>query len=264
MKCNSFAIGTRDVGSALSDLELVVHLAWGDIKARYRRSILGPFWIVLSTAVSVAGLGILWSTLLKQDPHDFVPSLTAGLVFWHFLAACISEAPSAFFRNAHFIRNLVMPYFVFPMVLIIRQTIIFAHNLIVVAVVFLWFDPTPRWEQWLVLPGMLLVFVNLGWIVLLIAIFGARFRDLEQIIGALMPLIFFLSPVLYRPSQLSFGQLIVWINPFSYLISLVRDPAMGSPAPWFVYATSAIAAVLGWLLTIWQFGQRRDRIPFWM
>lgn len=264
MVIRAYREGWSDVKNSLKMLSMAFYFAWGDTKARYRRSILGPFWIVLSTSISVAGLGFLWSALLKDEPAKLVPSLTVGLIIWQLLSGCINESTSLFVRNSHFIRNIPISYFIFIIQLLVRQLINFGHNFLVVILVLIIFPPDIGLVQLLVFPGLLLVICNLAWITLLLAIVSARFRDVEQIIGALMPLIFFLSPVIYRPSQLSIRQEIVWLNPFSYLITLVRDPVMGVQPPLFVYIISLLALLLGSCLTIYQFGKRRGRIAFWI
>lgn len=245
-------------------LSMAFFFAWGDTKARYRRSVLGPWWMVLSTAVSVAGLGFLWSLLLKDDPVKLVPSLTVGLVVWQFLSGCIMESPSIFSRNAHFIRNIKIPFFIFPLQLLLRQVINLCHNSVVIVVVVAYFGVSLSINHLLIIPGVLLILLNLAWISMLLAMVGARFRDAEQIIGALMPLMFFLSPVIYRPSQLSFAQEIVWANPFSYFITLIRDPIMGVVPPLFVYQVSVIALLIGGLFTFYMLGKHRRHISFWI
>ncbi|WJV24869.1 MULTISPECIES: ABC transporter permease [Pseudomonas] len=256
--------GVQDIFLGLRRIKMAFFFAWGDTKARYRRSALGPWWMVLSTAVSVAGLGFLWSMLLKDDPVKLVPSLTVGLVVWQFLSGCILESPSTFSRNAHFIRNIRIPFFIFPLQLLMRQLINLGHNAVVLVAVVAYFNFSFDLNQLLVIPGLLLVLLNLGWITLLLAMMGARFRDLEQIIGAIMPLMFFLSPVIYRPNQLEFGQGIVWANPFSYFITLIRDPILGAVPPLFVYQVSVAALVIGGLFTVYQFGKHRRHISFWV
>ena len=256
--------GANDIFLGLKLLNIAFFFAWGDTKARYRRSILGPWWLVLSTAVSVAGLGFLWSMLLKDDPVKLVPSLTVGLVIWQLLSGCIVEAPSIFVRNANFIRNIKLPFFLFLQQLLLRHLIILGHSVVVIVVVVSYFGTSFKVEQFLIIPGLVLVLANLGWITLLLALIGSRFRDVEQIIGAVMPLMFFLSPIIYRPSQLTLGQAIVWTNPFSYLITLVRDPIMGTAPPMFVYQVSILSLLVGGLFTVYQFGKHRRYIAFWI
>jgi ABC-type polysaccharide/polyol phosphate export permease len=260
----AFKNGLDDIFHSLQRINMAFYFAWGDTKARYRRSILGPFWIVLSTAVSVAGLGFLWSALLKDEPSKLVPSLTVGLVLWQFISGCVLESSSLLVRNAHFIRNMSIPYFIFPIQLLMRQLINFGHNFIVVIAVLVFYPPEFSAVELLIFPGLILILGNLAWIVLLFAMVGARFRDFEQIIGALMPLMFFLSPVIYRSSQLTMGQEIIWLNPFSYLITLIRDPIMGVQPPLFVYEVAFSALLIGGAFSIYQFGKRRSRIALWI
>jgi ABC-type polysaccharide/polyol phosphate export permease len=118
---SAFRSGVNDIFLGFKFFYIAFFFAWGDTKARYRRSILGPWWMVLSTAVSVAGLGFLWSMLLKDDPVKLVPSLTVGLIIWQLLSGCIIEAPSIFVRNAHFIRNIKLPFFLFLQNLLVKS-----------------------------------------------------------------------------------------------------------------------------------------------
>ena len=245
-------------------LPLMLYFAWGDTKARYRRSVLGPFWLVIGTAVGVAGLSFLWSGLLKVDRTTFVPTLTVGIVVWQFISGCVAESPSAFTRNAAVMRNLKTPYLIFPLQLLLRQLINFAHNMVVVLVVLIMFPPPFGFAQLLVIPGMLLLVGNLFWIAILFGMLGARFRDFEQTIGVLIPMMFFLSPVLYRPEQLGHMEQFIWLNPFTYMITLIRDPMQGfTPAP-FVYLVSTGMLLAGWGATLWLYGRRHSRIPFWV
>ena len=264
MNVSNIGQGLGDLILSIRRIKTALHFAWSDTRARYRRSVLGPFWMVLSTAISVAGLGFLWSSLLKQDPAVLVPSLTIGLVVWQLLASCVTEAPSVFVRNGHYIRNIPTPYFLFPLIMVIKNLINFFHNLIVVVLVFVWFSPQINIQMLLVIPGLLIVLGNVLWIILLLGIYGARFRDIEQVVSSMMPLLFFMSPVIYRPNQVSIGQHIVWLNPFSYMLTLIRDPVMGSKAPDFVYIVSIAVLIAGSIFTLYEFGRLKKSLAFWV
>jgi ABC-type polysaccharide/polyol phosphate export permease len=257
-------LGFLDLLDSLRKLPLAFYLAWSDTKARYRRSILGPLWLVFGTAISVAGLGFVWSTLLKQDHSKFIPSLTIGLVLWQLIGNCIGESPNLFIKNSKLIRNIKTSFFIFPIQLVIRHGINFAHNMIIVIIVLCIFPPNFSSYQLLIIPGLLLLVGNLIWISFLIGLLGARFRDLDPLITSLMPLLFFMSPVIYKPDQLSIQQSIAWLNPISYLITLIRAPLEGSPAPSFVYFLSTLALVVGWSFSLWLLGRKNGRIAFWV
>lgn len=259
---SAFRQGVTDIVGGIKRIDMAFYFAWGDTKARYRRSFFGPLWIVLGTAISVAGLGYVWSLLLGDDPSKLVPSLTIGLIVWMFLSGCILESSTLFSRNAHFIKNIPMPYSVFPAHLLMRQLINFGHNLLVVVAVFFVYPQGFGWMQLLFFPGLILVVAHLCWMILLLSVLGVRSRDTEQLIAALMPVMFFLSPVIYRASQLDGDQYLVWLNPFSYLISLIRDPIMGAAPPNFVYVCAVVSLVFGWAFTIYIFGRFRHKIAF--
>lgn len=259
-----FNFAFKDVRDTIKKLPLALFFAWGDTKARYRRSVLGPFWLVLGTAVGVVGLGLLWSKLLKIPHALFIPSLAVGLVVWQLIAGCVTESTTILTRNASIIRNLKTPYLIFPVQLVLRQLINFAHNIVVVVVVLIVFPPMIGFAQLLLIPGLLLLVVNLAWITLLIGMLGARFRDLEQLVAVLMPMLFFVSPVIYRPNQLDAHQGFLWLNPFSYLISLIRDPIQGIVPPSFVYIVSVGMFIVGGTFTIWLLNRKYGRIAFWV
>ena len=94
--------GLADIVRAFKMPRLILYMAWSDIRARYKRSVLGPFWITLSTAIGVVGLGFIWSELFKMDRASFIPLLTIGLILWQFMSACIIESTTVFSRQAHY------------------------------------------------------------------------------------------------------------------------------------------------------------------
>ena len=90
-------------GPALTDLRhawgllhVIAFIAASDLRARYRRSVLGPFWMTLGTAAGTLGLGLVWSELLRMERASFVPSLTCGLILWQLLSGCILESTTTY------------------------------------------------------------------------------------------------------------------------------------------------------------------------
>ena len=249
--------------SLLHSITVALHFAWGDTKARYRRSVLGPFWIVLSTAVGVVGLGFLWSSLLHTDKATFIPSLTVGLIVWQLLNSTITEGPQVFLRYSSLIRNISVPLILFPILSLAKNIIIFLHNCLVIVAVMLIFHLPLSPVQLLVIPGFLLLAANLLWISLFVGMLGARFRDLELLIGAIMPMMFFLSPVIFRPDHLV-SQALIWFNPFSYFITIIRDPLQGVVPPPFVYGVTFAMLVAGWTAATMLYKMRRTRLAFWI
>jgi ABC-2 type transport system permease protein len=256
--------GLADIFRAFRNPRLIFYMAWSDVRARYKRSVLGPLWITLGTAIGVVGLGVIWSELFKMDRATFIPLLTVGLILWQFLSGCLVESASVFGRQANIIRNLDLPLALHPAHLVLRHIITLAHNIPLFFLVLLVLGRPFSASMLMAVPGLLLVVANLYWIALLVGILGARFRDFEYLVAMIMPLLMFLSPVLYRSSALPFSGRYIWFNPLAEMIEVVRLPLLGDPVPGFVYAANAGMLAVGGLLTLALFNAKRNRIAFWV
>src|SRR3978361_2066961 len=134
-------------------------LAWAlgglDIRLRYRGSMLGPFWLTISTGVMVGALGVLYSTLFKLDLRDYLPFQAVSQVLWGFLAALVSEACTVFTDAEGVIRSVRMPFFVFSLRALIPNAIALGHNIVVIIVVFAIFRMWPDLTQLVAIHGFL-------------------------------------------------------------------------------------------------------------
>jgi ABC-type polysaccharide/polyol phosphate export permease len=79
-----------------------------------------------------------------------------------------------------------------------------------------------------------------------------------------MPLLMLVSPVFYRPNYLPFSQTVIWFNPLSHLIEIVRYPLLGEVPPHFVFYTNLVMLVAGWTFTLWLFNRKHHRVAFWV
>lgn len=248
----------------LKRYRVVVNLSWDNIKVRYARSVIGPFWLVLATAISALGLGYIWSTLFNQDKEIFIPALCVGLIIWQFISTCILEAPNCYVENTAIIKNTVNSILIFPLITIIRNLIIFVHNFIIVAIIFLIYPPDINYHTLLLIPGIILVIGNLIWMVGILGFLGARYRDIAPAITSMMTIVFFLSPVIYKPDQLGLKAYLMWLNPFTYLISLIRDPLTGHSSPLFSYAISTTALLVGYFAFALMIEKYKYKLPYWL
>ncbi|MBO0711059.1 MAG: ABC transporter permease [Acetobacteraceae bacterium] len=254
----------RDIHEGMRKLWLAAILGWLDIRLRYRGSMLGPFWLTLSTAVMVGALGFLYAALFKMELHDYLPYLALSLVLWNFLASLVAEGCAAFTESEAMIRSHRMPYLVYALRVAIRNTLVFAHNFVVIAVVFAIFEIRPHMTALLVLPASLLWAVDAVAIILLLGAFCARFRDIPLIVASVMQIAFFLTPIIWKPELLGDGAKYLPFSPFYALFDLVRAPLLGevpSPTTWAsAIAYSALLCAASWAV----FVRVRGRIAFWV
>jgi len=239
-------------------------LGWLGIRLRYRGSMLGPFWLTISTGVMVRALGLLYSTLFKMDLSSYLPFLALSQVLWGFLAGLVSEACSCFTEAEGVIRSVRMPFFVFSMRTLIRNLMVLAHNILVIVVVFAIFRVWPGWDTLLALPGILIWIVDALVLTLLLGAFCARFRDIQPIVNSIMQIMFFMTPVIWKPEQLGTGVENLAFNPFFDLLEVVRGPLLDtsvSGRTWVgAVGYSAILCGVSWAF----FVRARGRITFWI
>ncbi|TPI60397.1 ABC transporter permease [Mesorhizobium sp. B3-1-3] len=256
--------GASDLHGAWSRRRTALYFAWTDTVARYRRSVLGPLWLVLGTAVGVVGLGLVWSVLLEMPIQRFVPMLTVSLITWQFISGTITEASGVFQRNSGTLTSIYAPRFSFSSELLLRQLVTLGHNAIVIAVVWIVIPYHWSWTMLLALPALLLVVGNLLALAQVIGFVGARYRDVEPLVVAVMPMLFFLTPVLYESKQLGPLREVMLFNPLAHWISVVRDPMMGDVPSVLSYSVVISTGIVLWIFALWITGAKGARLPYWV
>jgi ABC-type polysaccharide/polyol phosphate export permease len=261
---SQWKLALADIISGVQKAPIWAMIGWYDIKQRYRRSIIGPFWFTLSTGIMVVALGFLYAGLFKTDIKTYLPFLAVGLIVWGFIAGVINEGCQAFIASEQMIKQIKLPLSVHAYRVIWRNLIIFGHNLLIYVLVLIYFAIDPGWKILLALPGMALVLINATWVTLLFGLLCARFRDIPQIITNLVQVVFFVTPIMWQPSLLKGRPALIRWNPFHHLVDVVRAPLLGEwPASmswWFLI----VMAALGWLITLFMFRKYRARIPYWL
>jgi lipopolysaccharide transport system permease protein len=244
---------------------LAFALGWLDIRLRYRGSMLGPFWLTISTGVMVAALGVLYSTLFKMNVADYLPFLALSQVLWGFLAAVVSEGCTSFTDAEGVIRSVRMPFSVFAIRMLVRNIIALGHNIVVIVVTFAIFSKWPGWEGLMAIPGLLLWIIDALALTLLLGAFCARFRDIQPIVNSVMQIMFFVTPVIWKPEQLGSGMGKLPLNPFFDLLEIVRGPLLGGGALTVTAWIGAIFCSVVLCSVSWAFFVRaRGRITFWI
>ena len=223
--------------------QLWLQLGWQDIKQRYRRSTLGPFWITIATGVMAVALGLLYSLLFKEELSYFLPHVTLGLILWGFIAGCIQDGAQVFIANEGLIKQLPAPLSVHVYRLVWRQTLFLAHNMIIYIIMLIIFRPHLGWDALLFFPALLLFLLNGVWVAMFFGIISTRFRDVAPLVDSLVQLCFYMTPIvwtthtLYANETMSQRARLAEINPLYHYLEIIRSPLMGIDVPayhWYI------------------------------
>jgi len=260
-------LAVADVQETLRLWPLVWTLSLFDIRLRYRGSLLGPLWLTLSTGIMVAAIGFLYARLFHQNVHDYLPYLSVSLVLWNFVGAITAEGSVCFTQAEGMIRSTRLPHSLHAARVLVRNLLVLAHNLIVIAGVFIIFHKVPSLSVFSLLPASVLWCADAFAISLLLGVFGARFRDIPPIVASVMQIAFFITPIMWSPSILMHRGLafnFLEANPFFSLLEIMRGPLLGQaiePHMWDM-ALGYSAGLM--LLSAIVFMRSRPRIPYWI
>ena len=255
-----------DITLALKRLPLVYALGWQDLRQRYRRTTLGPFWLTLSMGVMIATIGVVFGQIFNQSTLDYLPFLSVGIISWAFLTSVMREGCTAFIDAEGIIKQLPIPLLVHVMRVMWRNLLILGHNILILPFVLLIVQKDMSAVALLALPGLLLTCISLGWIALLLAMVCARYRDMPQMVGSVLDVAFYLTPVIWMPSLLGpkHSTLLIDFNPFYHFLELIRSPLLGVAPQMQSWIVVSFIALLGWICTLIIFARLRQRIAYWL
>jgi ABC-type polysaccharide/polyol phosphate export permease len=243
---------------------LWAELAKQDIQLRYRGSMLGPFWLTISTAVMVGSMGFLYAKLFNSPASSYLPYLTVGLVVWQFVATLITEGCGTFNAVASIIHQVPLPYSVHVYRLVARNVLVLGHNVIIIPIIMWMFHVTPNWDVLWIPLAVLVLCVNGVWLAILFGMISARFRDVPPIVASFVQVVFFVTPVFWTPAALGKWASIGELNPIFAAIDVIRAPIMGQAVAPYSWAILLIITAVGCTVTFAMFARFRYRIPFWV
>ena len=256
----------QDISRAIKQVDLAGTLGWQDVKQRYRRSKVGPFWLTISMGVMIGALGLVFGDIFNTPMREFLPYLAIGIILWTFISAVINEGCTVFISSGAMIKHLPLPIFLHVMRVIWRNLVILSHNVVIVPLLFLVFLRPLGLVAFLAIPGFILSTLTLAWVALLAGILCARYRDLPPIVASVLQIAFYVTPIIWMPSMLSGRKSFIFldINPFYHLIEVVRAPLLGSVPTATNWLVSIGMVIIGWAITLLVYGKYKKRISYWL
>ena len=259
-------IALSDITAAARRLPLVGMLGWQDVRQRYRRSALGPFWLTISMAIMIGTMGIVFGQIFKAPLTEFLPFLAAGTILWSFISSIASEGCTSFIAAEGIVKQLPIPLFVHILRMIWRNILILGHNIVIFPLLLLAVGKPLGLVAFISIPGFILLVVNLTWIALILGVICARYRDLPQIVGSIIQVVFYLTPIMWMPNLLPdrAGLYLLDLNPAFHLLEIVRSPLLGQLPTMTNWVVSLSLALIGWAMALTIYGRYKRRIAYWL
>jgi len=245
-------------GSALAELlryrQLVAMLVVRELKVRYKRSVLGLLWTMLNPLLLMVVYTVVFATIMRTAERNFAIFVLSGLLPWLFFSVSLVQGLNSIIANQELIRKIRIPQAVFPLSVVGSNLVNFTLSLLPLLLLMAVLRQ-PISPALLFLPlAMLILAIFTTGATLLLATFTVFFRDVRHLTEVLLQMLLYLSPVFYDLQVLPQRdvwwfralQLVLRLNPLSYLFALVRDPIFYGrlPAAQVVGVAIAAAALL--------------------
>jgi len=258
-------LALQDVVSGYFNYKLWSFMGLTEIRRRYRRTVIGPFWTTLSLGIFVGCMGYLLSAMWHNDPKVFLPYFCSGYISWILIQTIIMESCVTFTSTEAFIRQISLPYSTYACLITWRNIVVFFHHLVILALVFLYAGTSINFNILLAIPGLVLIFFTGSWMAILLGMICARFRDIQQIIGSILQLAMFVTPIMWTPEQLGAkGLLLAKLNPYYHFICLIRLPLLGQVPSLLNWSAALLVTSVGAIVTLLLFAKNYRKLVFWL
>jgi len=257
---------TEDLLRGFSKRELWGRLGWLDVKRRYRRTTIGPFWTSITLAIYVVSVGTVGAALWHQDIYEYLPFLVSGMIVWTLVSSIIVESCNLLIAGQPLFRSIRFDYSILAYALVWRNFLVLLHNFVVYFLVVLLLKPQLlSFTALLALPGLALVVVNGVWVSLLLGMICLRFRDVPPLVNSAIQISMLITPLFWPADTLVGIRRVVFvdINPLYHVLDVVRAPLLGRVPATISYVVMIAMTIVGWWVTYAMFKRFRKRIAYW-
>lgn len=241
--------------------QLIKASAEREVLGRYRGSVMGILWSFLNPLFMLAVYTVVFSVVFNarwgsgsDSKTEFALVLFAGLMMFNLFAECINRAPGLILSNVNYVKKVVFPLEIMPVVMLLSALF---HGLISLGVWFLAYlvffglpHTTVLYLPLIVLPFVLLI-IGLSWG---LASLGVYLRDVSQFIGVTTTVLMFLSPIFYPATALpEHYRHLLYLNPLTPVVEQTRDVLFWGKAPDFAMLGIywLVTAIIAWLGFAW-------------
>jgi lipopolysaccharide transport system permease protein len=241
---------------------LIVQMTRREVIGRYKGSVIGVAWSFFNPIFMLAVYTIVFSRIFKtkwggggdESQTQFAVVLFVGMIILNLFSEVINRAPNLIVANVNYVKKVVFPLEILPIVSLGAALFHSAISVIVLLAAFLSFNGYLHWTVVfipIVMLPLVLVIIGISW---MLASLGVYLRDIGQTIAIVTTVLMFLSPVFYPVAAVP-GKLktLIMLNPLTFIIEQARQVAIWGHSPdWmglFIYLIAAIA--VAWLGFFW-------------
>jgi len=241
--------------------ELIFKMTKREVIGRYRGSVLGLLWSFFNPMLMLAIYTFVFSVVFKarwgvggESRFEFALILFAGLIVFNLFAECINRAPSLIVGNINYVKKVVFPLEILPLV---SMGVALFHGFISFGVLVIFYILVSSTLPWtiiftpLVIMPLLLMTLGISWF---LASLGVFVRDVAQVISMLTTVLMFVSPIFFPVTALPEKyRVFIYINPLTFIIEQTRSVVIWGQLPaWSGWCTAMVLGFgVAWIGLVW-------------
>jgi ABC-type polysaccharide/polyol phosphate export permease len=234
------------------DRYVLFALVSSDLKIKYRGSVLGVAWMIITPLCLALILGVIFTTLFGADPKTFIPRLYAALNAWIFLSGSADAGTTSLIASEGYLKQTTVNAQIFPLRPCMVNFVNLLFSMIVFFVGYVFLQPQHyNIKMLMAVPGICIAFVFTASWAILGSVIHLSYRDFQPFQSIVIQGLFYATPIIYDASMLAergFG-LLYQLNPFYYIIDIMVKPMMGVilPSGRVYIAALCMTALLFWI-----------------
>lgn len=256
----------RDFLASLQRPQYWTYSTWLRFALKYRKTSLGPIWLLVGPGLFVVFLGYLFSKVNASALGIFVPHLAIGYITWTLISGYVTDGSTLFQRKRSEILqgNMRLTDIVFADNF--ETFLHYLHQVIIIVLVFLYFRLVPNLYSLVSLIGLLILLLNGFWVSIVLGLLGARYRDLVEIVTAIMRIGFFITPIIWIPKDGAGGALgnFLVFNPFYHYLHIIRAPLLGNPIPSLTWIVTISVTIIGFFIAAVLYSKSAKSVALWV
>jgi lipopolysaccharide transport system permease protein len=245
---------------------LIRSLVSRELKARYRGSVLGFFWSFINPLLLLVTYGIVFTYMLRTvrtpDMEPYLLFFACGILPWTWFQSSLAEGAGVLIAGGNLIKKVLFPAEVLPMVTVLTNLVQMLLALPALGA-FLLYHGRLRPSALLVIAPILVQFVLVLGLTLFVSALTVHFRDIQSILGHLLHIWFFATPVLYSYQGITSGAMrrLLRFNPMTHVVVSYQETLFeGTFHHWRGLGASALGALGALALGLWLFDRLRDTL----
>ncbi len=241
------------------------NIAYLDLSLKYRRTMIGNGWSILTYLITVSIISLVWSIIFSFDIKEYFPKVFIGFTTFYFLTSFITGSTEILYGKY---KGIILSLGVGLNIIILRHIIFLVLEYLmfipVYILIILFLGNNISLSIFLLIPGLILIIINGYLLTFLFSLLSARFRDFALFISSIMGAAFLLTPILWDKERLGEYENFVYLNPFTSMIEAIRDPLIGEPINPLIYFVLLLLILIGFFTCSIFYRYKKKLFNFWL